>query len=659
MSLNMSLLYEESGSRTMTQAFYGLNKNLRSADGEFFDMKNLTSDHAPVLAVRNRRYVPTDWEAKKPVSIVTCVGVAEKGKTRGVAWIDEAALIEPNTGEELPFLVMGENKWGLKPYGYTPGDHKTIVKLRAYLIIVPDMIYVNTVDVTKAGRIEDQYVDAVSTFKLEVCNYKGETPTFVQSLQPNDADDEVKNGDTWLKTVENTDIDSPELFEYDEASDEWYKIESYIKISAFTTYVNEAGIPMPKTTNFVFRNPVRAGDSIRISGLDESVNGVKKVMSVTESRGNKKKITEIILEGIINDDDGGMYVYASQESPVTIERALPNMDLVCEAGNRLWGCRYGDDGQGNFVNEIYCSARGDLYRWIAGEATDEDAPVTFSIGTDGPWTGCVNYGGVPTFFKENTMYRVGGYGASGFALQEMPCMGVQAGAERSLAVVNNVLYYKSAAGVMAYDGSVPINVSDKLGRISRYNKAVGGACGEKYYISMWRTDGEGNTYDPVLYALDTEKGLWHKEDEIECESMASDVDNLYFVEMGRRGDTVTHTIKAVRIPDDVDASAHGESSMIPWYAETGVIGLESPDTKYISRLTIRLHLDTGASVRVFVQYDSSGFWKQIAGTQASAMKTISMPIVPMRCDHMRLRLEGVGGCKVYSITKTVESGEEA
>jgi hypothetical protein len=33
-------------------------------------------------------------------------------------------------------------------------------------------------------------------------------------------------------------------------------------------------------------------------------------------------------------------------------------------------------------------------------------------------------------------------------------------------------------------------------------------------------------------------------------------------------------------------------------------------------------------------------------------------VMPARCDHMRLRLEGVGGCKVYSITKTMENAEE-
>lgn len=641
MPLNLSLLYEEASRRSMTQVFYGLNKNLRSGEGEFFDMKNLTSDHAPLLAVRERRYEPKDFGANKPIAIVAGVGAAETSMTRGLCWIDESGV---NSGD----LIIGDKAVPIYVRGYIPtkngGGQKKIVKMGAYLIIIPDMIYVNTVDTGDNGKIVDKYTNMENQFRLAVCDSDGEIATYVLGEEPLDP----YAGETWHKTGEN-----PNLYRYDDKNEEWYEITSYLKLTVHR-YLPEGFYY--EQTNFSLKKPLRAGDTVKISGIDTAINGKKKVMKVDIANRNEDDISALYLQGIISYP---ISIVASSENPVTIERVIPKLDFVCEAGNRLWGCRYGDDGHGNFVNEIYCSARGDFYRWIAGEATDEDAPVTFSIGTDGNWTGCVNYGGVPTFFKDNTMYRVGGYGASGFALQEMPCMGVQAGAARSLAVVNNVLYYKSAAGVMAYDGSVPVNVSDKLGRLSRYNNAVGGACGEKYYISMWRTDGEGNTYDPVLYALDTEKGLWHKEDEIECESMASDVDNLYFVEMGRRGDTVTHTIKAVRIPDDVDASAHGESSMIPWYAETGIIGLESPDAKYVSRLAIRMHLDAGATVRVLVQYDSSGYWKQIAGTEAATMRTVTMPVIPARCDHMRLRLEGVGGCKVYSITKTVENGEEA
>ena len=36
--------------RDMVQAFSGYNHNLRIGDGEFYDMKNLTSTHYPILS---------------------------------------------------------------------------------------------------------------------------------------------------------------------------------------------------------------------------------------------------------------------------------------------------------------------------------------------------------------------------------------------------------------------------------------------------------------------------------------------------------------------------------------------------------------------------------------------------------------------------------
>ena len=43
-------LYSKESSRQMVDTFKGYNHNLRISDGEFFDMKNLTADHYPVLS---------------------------------------------------------------------------------------------------------------------------------------------------------------------------------------------------------------------------------------------------------------------------------------------------------------------------------------------------------------------------------------------------------------------------------------------------------------------------------------------------------------------------------------------------------------------------------------------------------------------------------
>jgi hypothetical protein len=102
-------------------------------------------------------------------------------------------------------------------------------------------------------------------------------------------------------------------------------------------------------------------------------------------------------------------------------------------------------------------------------------------------------------------------------------------------------------------------------------------------------------------------------------------------------------------------------NQVPAYSgntETGVLGTDSPDKKYISRLNVRMSLDIGARVRVFVQYDSSGKWDLILSMAGINLRTFTIPIRPRRCDHMKLRIEGEGEAKIYSITKTIEQGSD-
>lgn len=628
-------LYEESSTRSMTANFLGLNRNLRIGDGEFFDMKNLTSDDFPVMAVRPRRAYK--FQGLKPNAIFRNSD-AENPENMDVAAILETKLFLPNKNPQL---------YDLTPYGFDKeAEIHSVVRMGAYLIILPNLIYVNTVsDPVEIGRIEDRYTDTESRFTVSVTDYNGEPATFTQQSKPKGTEQEpLLNGDTWHRTGNN-----PKLYRYDEERGEWYEIGAYLRISA-AAYRGE--VPAWQGIAIAMRSAIQPGDALRISGIGDAVDGARMVVKSSVTTYDEKAVWEFFLEGIIGE--AVLETTATAESPVIIERAIPHMDYVCEAGNRLWGCRYGDNGHGEFVNEIYCSARGDFFRWIAGSADNEDAPVTFSVGADGVWTGAVNYQGYPTFFKEHGMHRVSGSGASGYALYETPCVGVDIGAHKSLAVVNNVLYYKGEAAIMAFDGSTPVAVSEKLGRLSGYRGACGGAQGNKYYVCLWKKS-SGIPTEPVLYVYDTAKGLWHKEDESEVTDMVSVRDSLYMLTKQRsNGEAVSARVEFV---GNVEGASL-ETKRIPWYAETGIIGLETPDAKYVSKLAIRLHMDTGSSVRVLVQYNSSGYWKQIGATNAPTMKTVTMPVMPARCDHMRLRLEGVGGCKVYSITKTLESAEE-
>lgn len=96
-----------------------------------------------------------------------------------------------------------------------------------------------------------------------------------------------------------------------------------------------------------------------------------------------------------------------------------------------------------------------------------------------------------------------------------------------------------------------------------------------------------------------------------------------------------------------------------WYAETGDIGLGEPGTKYISRLVLRFRLEVGAWVDVLVSYDSTGIWEHKGHLRGGCfLRSAALPIIPRRCDHMRIRIEGSGMVRIYSLGKQYEEGSD-
>jgi hypothetical protein len=96
-----------------------------------------------------------------------------------------------------------------------------------------------------------------------------------------------------------------------------------------------------------------------------------------------------------------------------------------------------------------------------------------------------------------------------------------------------------------------------------------------------------------------------------------------------------------------------------WAAVSGIMGYENPYSQYLSRFSIRARLGVGARLTMAIEYDSDGDWHE-QGTYAGGdvVKTINIPVVPRRCDHMRLKLSGTGDVKIYSIARYFEGGSD-
>lgn len=569
-------------SRKMIDSFRGYNHNIRVGDGEFFDMRNLTSDYYPVLSPRKKRgfYV-------KPASPQGMISKEE------LCYVDGADFVMGTTRIPMGLSTAEED------------NPKQLVSMGAYVIIMPDKKYINTKNTEDYGDIEATFRSSgETTFQLSTIT--GETYSDV-SISPS-APDAPENLEYWIDTSQTPNV----LKQYSEGSGMWITIATtYIKITA--TGIGE---------NF------QQYDGVTISGVtSEKLQDLNASLVIWD-----KGDDYIIVVGILDQ-------VTIQTEPITVARQMPIMDYMTESGNRLWGCRYGTALNGEVVNEIYASKLGDFRNWscFMGLSTDSYAA---SCGTDGPFTGAVTHLGYPMFWKEGCVHQVYGNFPSNFQIQDTACRGVQEGCHASLAIVNETLFYKSRTGICAFDGSLPQEASYALGRES-YSNAVGGAHGNKYYVSMMDTDGGWH-----LFVYDSLKGMWHREDDLHALGFCSHKGEMYAID-GDGYNIITML-----------GSGEEDAKPVSWMAETGELGLSSPDMKYISRLIVRMELEPDTRLDISAQYDMSDEWVHICTIFGTDLRSFSIPIKPRRSDHMKLRLHGIGGAKVYSITKVIEQGSD-
>ena len=607
--MKLSKLTELPTSRDMIDVFGGYNHNLRIGEGEFYDMTNLTSADYPVLSPRPKRgvYVPGN-EASTPTNPL------------GMIAKDALCYVEANEdGQTSTFYINGypiefegNDKLNAKP--------KTLISMGSYVIIMPDKFYINTNNYGDKGKIEKTFDAKTGTAQFELCKIDGEgyTIDYTGDSAPAlpEGKDEHDDLTLWLDTSGETHV----LKQYSKTNSQW--------VSVATTYIK---ITFSDATNLT--TLFSKEDGLTISGITaseqlEDLNNTMVVWDIGEKY--------IIVTGIL---DKTVTQTLSADAYISIKRQMPNMDFIIESGNRLWGCRYGTALNGEVVNEIYASKLGDFKNWntFAGISTDS---YVVGVGTDGQFTGAITHGGYPIFFKENCMHKVYGNYPANYQVQTIACRGVQKGCSKSLAIVNEILYYKSRSSICAYDGSLPVEISSALGDVV-YSDAVAGVLRNKYYISMKDANGVYH-----LFVYDTLKGMWHREDNTQATSFCNCDGELYYI------DYDTNKIKTVR------GSGITDGKPIKWEATTGIIGTESPDKKYLSRIVLRGSLEVGTKLYLQAQYDSTSAWEQIFSMAATTLKTFSIPIKPKRCDHLRLRFIGEGEAKIFSITKTFEQGSD-
>lgn len=596
--MDFPILQEVSKYREMTTVFGGYNHKLSCSDGEFYDMENMTSQYYPILSPRQERGMVRKLNNPQ--------GILDKEE---LMWIDNGDLYVNGEKKTLKGVAISSDA-SMCP--------KTMAKMGAFVIIMPDKVWYNA-ESGECGYMEASYTRASGeniTFTL--CEADGTAITW------HDADyyteHEPQNGDYMMSLSGGKAV----LKVYSSITSIWATVATtYMQISA-------AGIG----------KAFEKGDGIKIT-IDTADWEYASNIFVNKEEDGRLSVNTSIADK--TDDCITIVAILDENKSFTdmtlmVERKVPDMAFITECNNRLWGCS--KDG-----HEIYACKLGDVKNWNCFMGISTDSWVA-TIGSDGKFTGAVTYLGYPMFFKEDCFIKISVSGTGAHQTKETRCRGVQRGSERSLVILNETLFYKSSTGICSYYGNLPTSISDNLGEV-RYSDAVAGGIGDRYYISMKDLSGKYH-----MFVYDIKSGLWCREDDTQVMHYCRHGDDLYYI------DVADHAMKSVRGTLPYEVEEKGAEGKFKWYAESGTIGYATPDKKYVSRINIRMFLEFGTNVDFYLQYDSDGRWEHKFNMSGKGTRTFTIPVIPKRCDHFKYKIVGKGGCKIYSVTKTIEQGSD-
>lgn len=354
------------------------------------------------------------------------------------------------------------------------------------------------------------------------------------------------------------------------------------------------------------------GDCVTLSGLETlQANNV-----------------DVVIQGVTADQltfTSKSLTEGEETAALTLERRIPDLDYICESGNRLWGCS-------NKEKTIFASVLGDPTNFYVYEGLSTDG-YAVAVGSEGDFTGCCKLSTAVLFWKERTLHKMLGDYPAEYALFDYAIDGLRAGCSRSMQIINDVLLYVGTHGVYTYAGGTPANIAENFGS-HVLEGAVSGTDGEKYYLSALE-DGA-----PVLLVYDPRLGIWMQEDETRCVDFARVGQEVYLLTQegeiwqadSRQGD-----------PDVM-----WEAVYTPFYETV-------QGRKRYSRLLLRAEVPTGAWLAAETRTDG-GPWREAGKLVGGLSDAAPLCLRPNRGDRFEIRLRGKGPCTILSLLREFTMG---
>lgn len=400
--------------------------------------------------------------------------------------------------------------------------------------------------------------------------------------------------------------------------DKYFRVGDRISISGSVNYtyqINNNKEPYDETI-----------DTIDDEIITEDVSVYKMVSCVVEEIDGKTMYVGCYNKN--GDPVQLIYSYNSHFINVTIKHLIPKITNACVSNNRIFGVT--ESGK-----YIYACKQGDYKRWYTYEGISTDSWYG-QVGTEGGFTGIVEFNGSVIAFKRDYIYKIYGDNPKNFTIQKQSSDGCID--KKSIVELNGRLYFLSQNGFCVYSGGYPAIISEVLNR--RYMNATGGTDGRKIYFYAMTISGEKE-----LLVYDTMLNMWHKEDTANAISCFFRYNGeLYFVQ-----ETDNEIYKI---------NGYGYSS--GWYFKTPQYNTMGMNYTKLSEVII--YASTGStsncSMNVYVLYDGASDGQRTACGSFTLKPNITqrIPIKIKPCFSYSLAVQGIGAVIIKGIEHIYTAG---
>ena len=675
--------------------FGGLNHRKGATDGDIYDMRNMTSDHYPVLSPREKRRTVAVFDT---VYGLYCYGehtfiAAEKNGDCGLYINDEKVMsLEPSEKQmevcNKKLIIFPDKVY----YDLNALDAKGVVADKNALpadgnsygdvyIVGADLYYWNNTEWVKLGAVsagmssafsggvkfikygksypkeETKSTDRKKEYDTEeeVINY--ETDNTIKSLTAVDFANYFKAGDAVTITgAERVPANNKTAIIREVAGDTLYFYENIFQMAAWRymcrTHPSLVGEEAPEMPMYYYFFAEEKWHRFTVSDLFDQdyfgpVSTETPLMYIPNDSG------EWVVKFRVYDTSTKPATATDYEMPVY---AVAEGDIPKEAEILTFAGETADTEEtitiervipdfdfilsvnnrlwGAKGDTVWGSKLGDPLNWNYFDGISIDS-YSVELGTAGDVTGIANYNGYPTFFKEDGIYKLYGAYPSAFQMYATSTNGVKKECGKSIAKIGDALFYVSKNGVMTYAGGIPTPVGEPLG--VRLQKGIGGTDGRKYYLSAY--DGA----EWKLYVYDTYLGLWHIEDNTEAVAMS------YGEEL-----VCADANTAIKVLGVTDAPTEGDFDWEVVFAD-GVVG--SPNKKGVQKAILRADCSGGGYCDVYVSFDGNAPI-HMGRIENNGKTSHTLPIILNRGDHFRISIKGRGFVDIYGLSYSYYHGSE-